>query len=78
MCGYEARLRPPRIPDVEILACFTVSGLATALALNWRNVRWGYWINLAVVSVADIGFIIFILLPGYLPPWPGSLGPIIC
>ncbi len=58
------------------LASFSVAGLGTALALNWRNDRWEYWINLAVISVADIGFIIFVLVPGYLPPWPGLLGPI--
>ena len=58
------------------LACFSVAGLVTALTLNWRNDRWGYWINLVVISVADLGFIIFVLLPGYLPPWPGLLGPI--
>jgi len=62
--------------DAWNLACFSVAGLGTALALNWRNDRWGYWINLLVISVADLGFIIFVLLPGYLPPWPGLLGPI--
>ena len=62
--------------DAWNLACFSVAGLGTALALNWRNDRRGYWINLAVISVADVGFIIFVLLPGYLPPWPGLLGPI--
>jgi hypothetical protein len=62
--------------DAWNLACFSVAGLGIALAFNWRNDRWGYWINLAVISVADLGFINFVLLPGYLPPWPGLLGPI--
>jgi len=58
------------------LACFSVAGFWIALTLNWRNDRCGYWINLAVISAADIGFIIFVLLPGYLTLWPGLLGPI--
>ena len=60
--------------DAWNLACFSVAGLGTALTLNWRNDRWGYWINLAVISVADIGFIIFVLLPGYLRHGQGCLG----
>jgi hypothetical protein len=62
--------------DAFNLACFSLAGLGIALALNWRNDRWGYWLNLAVISVADVGFIIFVLLPGYMRPWPGLLGPI--
>jgi len=37
----------------------------------------GYWLNLAAASVTDIGFIVFILRPGYLPLKPGLLGPIL-
>lgn len=56
---------------------FALFGIAVALLLNWRNSRLGYWLNLAVVSFADIGFIIAILLPGYLPFMPGALGPML-
>jgi hypothetical protein len=63
--------------DAWNLACFSAAGIGVALTLNWRNNRWGYWINLAVIGVADTGFIIFVLLPGYLPPWPGLLGPLV-
>ncbi len=59
------------------LACFSVAAIGVAVALNWRNNRWGYWINLGVIGVADVGFIIFVLLPGYLRPWPGLLGPLV-
>jgi hypothetical protein len=47
-----------------------------AALFNWRNSRIGYWINLIVVSVTDIGFILLILVPGYLSLWPGVLGPV--
>jgi hypothetical protein len=43
--------------------------------LNLRNSAWGYWINLGIISLADMGFILFVLLPGYVPIWPGILGP---
>lgn len=62
--------------DAWNLACFSVAGIAVAVTLNWRNHFWGYWINLALVGVADVGFIIFVLLPGYVPAWPGLLGPV--
>ena len=63
--------------DAWNLACFSAAGIGVALTLNWRNNRWGYWINLAVIGVADTGFIIFVLVPGYVPPWPGLLGPLV-
>jgi hypothetical protein len=44
--------------------------------MNWRNDGYGYWINLAIIGVADIGFIAFVLIPGYLPIWPGLAGPL--
>lgn len=44
---------------------------------NWRNSLSGYWSNLAVVSLADIGFIGAILIPGYVSPMVGIWGPIL-
>jgi hypothetical protein len=65
------------LQDAWNLACFSAAGIGVALTLNWRNDRWGYWINVAVIGAADLGFIIFVLAPGYLPPWPGLLGPVV-
>jgi len=59
------------------LLFFALFGIVVAVLYNWRNSKIGYWLNLIVVGVVDIGFIITILLPGYLPLFPGSLGPII-
>lgn len=64
------------LQDAWNLACFSVAALGVAIALNWRNDRWGFWINAAVVSVADVGFIAFVLVPGHIGLWPGLLGPI--
>jgi hypothetical protein len=59
------------------LLFFALFGIVVAVLYNWKNSKFGYWLNLIVVSVGDIGFIVAILLPGYLPFFPGSLGPII-
>ncbi len=58
------------------LLFFAAFAIVIAVFFNWRNTRGGYWLNLVVVSVTDIGFIAFVLVPGYLPLWPGMLGPI--
>lgn len=64
------------LQDAFNLAAFSVVGFGVALRLNWRNDGWGYWINLGVIGVADVGFIVFILVPGYMPIWPGLVGPL--
>jgi len=58
------------------LAIFAAFGLVVAVTMNWRNSRTGYWINLVAVSAADIGFVVFIFVPGYIPLFPGVLGPV--
>ena len=58
------------------LLFFAVVAIVVAALFNWRNSRIGYWINLITVNVTDIGFILFILVPGYLSLWPGVLGPV--
>jgi hypothetical protein len=57
------------------LAFFALAAIAVALAFNWANSPLGFWLNLALTSVTDIGFILFVIVPGYLPLWPGLLGP---
>jgi hypothetical protein len=57
------------------LAYFAVFVSVVAAVFVWQNSPIGYWLNLAAASVADIGFIVFILAPGYVPLWPGGLGP---
>jgi hypothetical protein len=54
----------------------SVAAIGIAVTLNWRNTRNGYWINTALVSLVDLGFIFFILIPGLVPMWPGLLGPV--
>lgn len=51
--------------------------LIVAILLNWKNSRIGYWINLAIVGAADLGLIVFLLIPGYMSVLDGSLGPVL-
>jgi hypothetical protein len=58
------------------LLFIALAGISIAVIYNWTNSTLGYWLNLLIVSIADIGFIIFVLLPGYVDMFPGILGPI--
>ena len=59
--------------------CFSslLFGIVVAVWLNWNNSRLGYWLNLIVVTAADLGFIFYVLVPGYVPLIPAGLGPLL-
>lgn len=59
------------------LAAFATAAIIFAITLNWRNDRFGFWVNCVMVGIADIPFILFVLVPGYAPWWPGLLGPLL-
>jgi hypothetical protein len=59
------------------LAAFAITAIVLAVTLNWRNDRVGFWVNAVVIGIADVPFILFVLVPGYMPWWPGLLGPIL-
>jgi hypothetical protein len=59
------------------LAAFAAAAIIFAVSLNWRNDRFGFWANAIMVGIADIPFILFVLIPGYAPWWPGLLGPLL-
>jgi hypothetical protein len=50
--------------------------IVIGVTMNWRNSRTGFWTNLTLVSLLDIAFILFVIVPGYAPLWPGLEGPI--
>jgi hypothetical protein len=59
------------------ILCFALASILIAALLNWNNRKEGYWLNLGVVSAADLGFLIFVFLPGYAPVVPGIFGPVL-
>ncbi len=75
--GLDAGMVQGRVfQDAWNLLFFALIGMIVAVRFNWRNSRLGYWINLITVSVTDIGFIAFVLIPGYIALFPGILGPV--
>jgi hypothetical protein len=58
------------------LASFATAGIVLA-TLNWRASALGFWCNAVVIGIGDIPFILFVLVPGYVPVWLGILGPVL-
>ena len=58
------------------LFALALAAIIVSVLLNWKNNKIGYWVNLSIISVTDIGFILFILIPGYVPIFPGIAGPV--
>jgi hypothetical protein len=58
------------------LLFFAIAAVAIAVFCNWKNSRLGYWLNLSVVTVVDVGFIWLVLLPYLEVLSPAGLGPL--
>lgn len=56
------------------LLWFGVAATVIAITLNWRNSRIGLFVNLAITGLADIGLVLFMLIPGYLGWLNGAQG----
>lgn len=63
--------------DAWSLAFFAISVSVIAVQLNWKNSRLGFWLNLTLATVTDLGFILHVLAPGYIPIVPGIAGPVL-
>jgi hypothetical protein len=48
--------------------------LGVAVKLNWQNRRAGYWFNLLVVGLIDLGLVLLLIVPGYMAVTDGGLG----
>jgi hypothetical protein len=59
---------------------FGVTAIGVALTLNIRNSKWGYWINLGVLALADTGLIFFCPDPRLLDlvAWPRRTDSVGC
>ncbi|MGD8404222.1 MAG: hypothetical protein PVJ21_11215 [Anaerolineales bacterium] len=58
------------------LLFIALAAISISVIYNWNNSLLGYLLNLLIVSIADIGFIIFVLIPGHVDLFPGILGPV--
>lgn len=70
-------VRARLLQDAFYLLFFAVAGILIASILNWRNDKQGYWMNGALIAFADIPFVLFVLVPGLIPWWPGLAGPLL-
>jgi hypothetical protein len=61
--------------DAFFLSALATVGIVVAIKMNWQNSRTGFWLNALVLAITDVPFILFVLVPGYAPFWPGVLGP---
>ena len=76
--GLEEGMVQGRIyQDAWNLLFFAFFAMVMAIKYHWHNHITGYWLSLFVVSMGDIGFIVTVLIPGYLPLIPSALGPIL-
>ncbi|MFA5950928.1 MAG: hypothetical protein WC807_11670 [Hyphomicrobium sp.] len=55
----------------------SVFAIVVAVSRNWRNDAVGYWLNLGVVSAADIIWVLVVVAPGYVPLLRGLLPPLV-
>jgi hypothetical protein len=65
------------LQDAFYLLFFAVTGILMAVILNWRNDKQGYWMNGTLIAFADVPFVLFVLMPGRIPWWPGLVGPLL-
>lgn len=78
LAGTEAGLVSGKLmQNAWTLGAISLLAMYIAWKMNWTNDKHGYWYNLVLISVADIGFVLFILLPGHIAMWPGALGPLL-
>ncbi len=57
------------------LLFFGVVAIVVGVRMNWRNSALGYFTNMVILSVVDLGFIFIVFIP-HLPLWPAILGPL--
>ena len=65
------------LQDAFNLAWIALLVLVVAVWLVWRNHRSGYWIALLVAGLADVGFVLHLVLPGAVPLEHAVLGPLL-
>lgn len=59
------------------LLWFGLASTVVAIFYNWRNSRAGYWINMVLIAAADLGFIVAVMMPGFIDFWMGIWGPVL-
>lgn len=53
---------------------FGAFAIIIAVLYNWKNNSFGYWLNLLVLGVIELGLLFFLLIPGYMSWSDGGIG----
>lgn len=48
-----------------------------AIKYNWKNRKEGYWFNMVIAGFINLGFLLFLFIPGYMPISAGFLIPLL-
>ena len=59
------------------LASLAIAVVVIAVVYNWNNSLVGYWLNLGMSTITDMGFVLFIVAPRYLPLRFSLPGPVL-
>lgn len=54
-----------------------LAAMIIALTLNWKNSKTGFFLNGALIGLADAGLIAFMLAPGIIKLEEGIIGPVL-
>ncbi|WP_207004496.1 hypothetical protein [Trinickia mobilis] len=77
LAGSPSLVQGRLFQEAFYIFAFATTGIVLAIKLNWRNSRAGFWVNALIIGIGDVPFILFVLIPGYAPFWPGILGPVL-
>lgn len=62
--------------DATFILAFAFLAIATSY-YNAKNNKYALWVNTIGTTVSDLPFVIFLVLPGLVPPPTNFLGPVL-
>lgn len=57
------------------IASVGVSSMMVAVRLNWRNDRFGYWLNMVIAATLTAALFGAHVIPGHMKPGSATIGP---
>lgn len=80
--GFAEGVEPARVSArIDQLAAYigaaSLAVITIAVWDSWRNGAIGHWANLILVSVLDVDYFVFVVLPTDLPPFEEWTGPVV-
>lgn len=57
-----------------LLICISVAVIAIGILYNWKNSQGGLAVNTAIIIAVEIGLVVFLVFPGFVPIAEASVG----